>query len=132
MALEKVISDWTAPAASDLSALKYTLVKFDSSGNLTPASTGDNAFVLLSSPTTGHYGTIALAGVAKVKLAGTVAAGGYVSSNSGGLAVAATSTVTSTGGSYSAGTAGTHIVGQALAAGVANDLIPILVNVGLA
>lgn len=132
MATEKVICHDTAPAGADLSSKQFTLVKFDSSGNLVAASTGDKGFVLQDNPIQGRYGTYALVGITKVKLGGTVAAGDYLAANSSGLAVTATNTVTSAGVSYSQGTAGQHIIGQALRAGVSGDVGNMLIANGLA
>lgn len=119
MATEKVICHDTAPAASDLSAKQYTLVKFDGSGNLTPCVAGDLGFVLQDAPTQGHYGTYGLVGLTKVKLGGTVAAGGALSSDANGNAVAATVTT---------GDVTTNIVGHALQAGVSGDVIRMLIT----
>lgn len=119
MATEKVILLDTAPAASDLSTKQYTFVKFDGSGNLTPAGAGDLGFVLQDTPTSGHYGSYALVGISKITLAGTVAAGGAISSDSAGKGVAAT---------VASGAFTTPVNGIALQAGVSGDLIRMLVT----
>jgi hypothetical protein len=119
MAVEKVICHDTAPAASDLSSKQYTLVKFDGSGNLTPAVAGDLSFPLQDNPTSGHYGTFGVVGLSKVVLGGTVAAGGALSSDANGKAVAAT---------VASGAFTTAVVGIALQAGVSGDLIRMLIT----
>lgn len=124
MAVEKVISEWAAPAAADLSSDQYKVVKFDANDELVLAGAGDAGFVLQDKPTAGQHGTIALAGVSKVELGGTVAAGDYLSSNASGLAVKATD--------GTAAVDGTKIIGQALAKGVSGDLISAVVASGLA
>lgn len=132
MATEKVILEDTAVAGADLSASQYFVVKFNGSGALVLAGTGDKGFVLQDNPVSGAFGTYGLVGKTKVQYGGTIAAGDYLAVNSAGKVLTATSTVTPTAGSYVAGTAGQHIVGQALVAGVAGDVGSMLITQGLA
>jgi hypothetical protein len=115
MAVEQIISKWSAKAAADLSTKQYTLVKLGAGNTINVASAAtDAAFVLIDKPKSGQYGTLALAGITKVVAGGSITAGQKLASNaSGQAAVAAT---------------GNAVIGQALEDAVAGDLVTIVVN----
>lgn len=117
MATMNVILRRSELAGADLSSSQFTLVKYNASGDLVQAVANDRAFVLLDNPSSGQYGTIALAGIAKVVAGGTIAAGDPLASDANGHAIKQV-------------TAGDNVVAQALEAGVSGDTISVLVVAG--
>jgi len=107
---------------TDLSDKMYHFVKLDSDDNVVVATANATAipFVLLedgNGATTPLLGSIAMAGVVKIKLGGTVAQGDKLTATTGGKAIA----TTTDGDLYGL---------VALTEGVADDIIEALVSVG--
>jgi hypothetical protein len=117
MATSKVILRDTKKAGAELSEKQFTLVKITTTDTIVSAASGDRAFVLEDNPKENEHGTIALAGIAKVKLGGTVKEGELVVPNNEGLAVAASGKAQ-------------PVVGQALAAGESGQIIPVFTPTG--
>lgn len=87
MAYEEALQTITLVAAADLSAHQYKFVSVDSSGTVN--LTGNDAKadgVLMNKPKSGEAGTVAIAGVAKVKCGAAVTRGGNVASGANGAA----------------------------------------------
>lgn len=83
----------SAPAAEDLSAWQYKLVKLNESGELVKAGAGDSpAFVLQDKPTKGQTGTYAMFGRVKAFAGAAVKGGQLLSADATGRIVPATAT----------------------------------------
>lgn len=110
-------TDISLVAGADLSAKQFHFVKPNSSGQAVAANATDitQVGVLQNDPTSGQTGTVRVAGVSKVKIAGTVAAGAEVTSDANGAGVAAATTKL--------------VLGVALTGGVTGDVISVLVAV---
>ena len=107
-------------AAADLSALQFTVVQVDSSGNIaaSTAETAPSAGVLLNKPKSGDIAQVCSRGPAKVLAGGSVTAGAPVMATTGGKVINATAT--------------NYAIGVALFAGSSGDVITIDVNPSLA
>ncbi|HEY4360092.1 MAG TPA: hypothetical protein VGN17_03955 [Bryobacteraceae bacterium] len=91
MAYEQVSHKISAPAASDLSALQYTAVIFDTTagGSKIAAATAAKNMdgILQDAPKSGQAGNVAIDGVSKAKLSGSVTAGDQLEIDTGGTFV---------------------------------------------
>ena len=103
--------DFTLPAAADLSANQYFIVKVDSSGSAALAGDGQPAIgVLQNEPdAAGKAASIRFAGISKVVAGAAVSAGAQVAPNASGKAVTAAT--------------GKNILGIALAAASGDGVI---------
>lgn len=103
--------DFTLPAAADLSANQYFIVKVDSSGSAALAGDGEPAIgVLQNEPdAAGKAASIRFAGISKVVAGAAVSAGAQVAPNASGKAVTAAT--------------GKNILGIALAAASGDGVI---------
>ena len=114
MAVSKPLEHWAFPAAVDLSALQFTFVALNASGQLAVPAAGALAFALEDTPKAGEFGTVALAGVAKIVAGAALTPGQVVTTNNVGKAIPA-------------GT-GNASNGIALSAAANGDLVPVLVS----
>lgn len=106
-------------AAADLSSSQYTFVKYDASGNLVAAGSGDRAKVLQDKPKAGETGAYAVDGTSLVTAGSALTPGTLVTSDANGKAVAAAG--------------GNAINGEVrTAAGAADEICEILVYDGSA
>jgi hypothetical protein len=103
--------DFTLPAAADLSANQYFIVKVDSSGSAALAGDGEPAIgVLQNEPdAAGKAASIRFAGISKVVAGAAVSAGAQVTPNASGKAITAAT--------------GKNILGVALAAASGDGVI---------
>lgn len=112
----------TLVAAADLSALQYTFVKLDSSGNAAAvAATTDKPIgILQNDPTSGQEAEVLVLGGSKLVAGGAVSEGAAIGTSAAGKGSALTL----------AGTGATHfMLGQALTeASAANELFTVVVN----
>lgn len=94
MAVELPGFRFTLPAAADLSALQYTFVDVNSSGQAAAgANDGRAVGVLQNKPNAaGKSATIMKSGISKVVAGGTVTAGDDITMDTGGVAITAEST----------------------------------------
>jgi hypothetical protein len=116
MAVDKVTLRWTFKAGADLSAKQYTVVKITSSDTIVAAASGDVGVVLIDNPKENLHGTVALGGVAKVKVGTEVKEGEFVAPKNDGTIQPAAS--------------GQFILGQALETGKAGSYVPVLIHAG--
>lgn len=112
------------PAGADLSALQYTFVKLDSSGNVVAvaAATDIPVGVLQNAPTSGHTAEVLVIGGTKLVASAAISLPALIGTTSTGTAV-----------KLAAGTDATkYILGQAEGAqgiaGAAGDVISVFVN----
>lgn len=122
MATEQSLICITAPAAADLSAKQFYLVKIDSSGNaaLCSATTDEPIGVLQNTPTTNQPASIAIAGVTKCVTGSALAINVSVSSDSAGKG---TSITLAAGGTTYNGRIGLVKTASAAAGGVAEVIL---------
>lgn len=119
MAWEESLVPVSRPAAVDLSnwnTYKYTVLKLDANGAVTPVTaSGDVSYgVLLNDPKAGQAARVAIGGVTKVRLGATVTAGALVAFDTAGKGkVAAT---------------GNRVIGVAVYGGVSGDIVPVLLQ----
>ena len=114
MSYESTLTTISLLAAADLSALQYTFVDVNSSGQAAaPSGAGAACLgVLQNDPDAANkVSAVAIAGVSKVKLGATVAAGASVMTDANGAAITATAT--------------NVILGRALAGGDAGEIVPV-------
>ncbi len=111
MAWEIAGLDFSLPAAGNLSANQYFIVKVDSSGNAAACGDGQPAIgVLQNEPdAAGKAASIRFAGISKVVAGAALAAGAQVASNASGKAVTAAT--------------GKNVLGIALAAASGDGVI---------
>ncbi|HEY4359409.1 MAG TPA: hypothetical protein VGN17_00470 [Bryobacteraceae bacterium] len=114
MAYEAISQHFSAPAASDLSALQYTAVIFDTTagGSQIAAATAAKNMdgILQDAPKSGQAGNVAINGVTKAKLSGSVTAGDQLEIDTGGTFVTKASG---------------QAVAKALSSGSSGDIIPV-------
>jgi hypothetical protein len=113
VATDKVILREAKKTLAELYEKQFTFVEVNEEDTLVAAVSGSIAFVLIDTPKEKEYGTIALVGIAKVKLGGTVKAGERVASNNAGLGVAWAS--------------GQYVAGVALEKGESGQIISVFV-----
>jgi hypothetical protein len=94
MAHETALQSFSAAAGADLSALQYTFVTLNSSGQVVAAAANSLAAgVLQNNPVSGEAANVAIGGETKIKLGATLAAGAIVEVGAtGGKAAAAAGT----------------------------------------
>ena len=79
MAHETALQSFSAPAGADLSALQYTFVTVNSSGQVVGAAANSLAVgVLQNNPLSGEAANVAMNGETKIKLGATLSAGAQV------------------------------------------------------
>jgi predicted RecA/RadA family phage recombinase len=105
----------TKLAGADLSAKQYYAVKFNSSGQVVLASTGDVAFLLMNKPASGDAAEVAISGIAKGFSSGVITAGALCYSDSNGKLTAT-------------GAAGKVSIGVALETAAANQIVQVLLS----
>lgn len=118
MATEKLILQDTRPVAADYSAKQYFLMAINSSEQWALASSQGQVVAgpLQDDPDAANkHGTVALNGIAKVKLGGTVSEGDPLCSDANGKGIVSTA-------------AGEYIFGRALEDGVSGDIIRVLLG----
>lgn len=119
MAFEEALVVVSRPAAVDLSVwntYKYTALKLDTSGNVTPVTTSADVVygILQNDPKAGQAARVATGGVTKLRIAATIAAGALVALDTAGKGkVPAT---------------GNRVIGIAVNGGVTGDIIPVLLQ----
>jgi|SRR5579871_1710002 len=117
MAFEGVTQNFSAVASADLSALQYTAVIFDTSGDIAAAASGKNCDgILQDAPKSGQAGNVAISGISKAVLGGSGATAGDQ------LEI-------TTGGVFQTKSSGTAVA-KALATGVSGDIISVLLYKG--
>lgn len=94
MAHETALQSFSATAGADLSALQYTFVTLNSSGQVVAAAANSLAAgVLQNNPLSGEAANVAIGGETKIKLGATLSPGAVVEVGAtGGKAAAATGT----------------------------------------
>jgi hypothetical protein len=115
MAQVNQVQSISMPAAADLSALQFTFVNINSSGEAAAPSGagGDAVGVLMNKPdAAGRAAEVAYAGKAKVKAGATVAAGAKVQTDANGAAITAAS--------------GDVVLGCAMSGGDSGEVIEVL------
>jgi len=109
----------TLVAAADLSALQYTFVKLNSSGQAAAvtAATDLPIGILQNAPTSGQEAEVLVAGGSKLVLGGTVAAAAVVGTSAAGAGVAIVHGTDTT----------KYAVAQAVTGGASADIITVVV-----
>lgn len=113
-------TNFAAPAAADLSALQFTAITINTSGQAASQAAGTSftAGVLLNKPKSGDQAQVRALGVTKVLLGGTVASGAQIMPTTGGAFITATST--------------NYPVGFTLFGGVSGDIVTAFILPGQA
>lgn len=110
MAHETALQSISLAAGADLSALQYTFVTVNSSGQCVAASANALAIgVLQNNPLSGEAATVAIGGETKIKLGATLSPAAIVEVGTGGKAAAATGTGSYVMGILTLGGADTEI-----------------------
>jgi hypothetical protein len=109
----------TLVAGADLSALQYTFVKLNSSGQAiaVAAATDLPIGILQNAPTSGQEAEVLVAGGSKLVLGGTVAAAAVVGTSSAGAGVAIVHGTDTT----------KYALGQAVTGGASGEIVTVVV-----
>lgn len=111
MAHETALQSFSATAGADLSALQYTFVTLNSSGQVVAAAANSLAAgVLQNNPLSGEAANVAIGGETKIKLGATLSPGAVVE-------------VGATGGKAASATgAGSYVMGILTLGGADNEI----------
>jgi hypothetical protein len=118
MAHETALQSISLTAGADLSALQYTFVGVNSSGQCVAASANALAVgVLQNNPLSGEAATVAINGETKIKLGATLAPAAIVEVGAAGVAAAATGT-------------GSYVMGILTLGGANNEIGSMVIRTG--
>jgi hypothetical protein len=118
MAFEGVQSNFSLPAAADLSALQFTFVGVTAAGLINAAGAAANADgILQNKPKLGEAATVCFAGISKLYAGGVVAAGDAIGSDGTGRARTAAALDYIQGRALTAGAAAGAVISVLLRSG---------------